>query len=136
MTNRSPFIKFIRLFHSQSFALYGISCQNVLSSQNLVPCSLTFCNFNPYSLFTFYHSSINMYCSISYILCIVASAICEIKHELHGRDANKARGEASRPHTKCLFSRIAQAEILCVGMFTKSGTQAIHHACAIVYVRT
>ena len=29
----------------------------MLSSQNLIPCSLTFCNFNPYLLFEFFNHS-------------------------------------------------------------------------------
>ena len=37
-------------------------------------------------------------------MCFAASAIREIKHEVRGRDANKARGEA-----ECFISRIARA---------------------------
>ena len=46
-----------------------MSCQNVLSSQNLIPCFLTFCStieskFNlylPFKFLIFYHSSIYIY---------------------------------------------------------------------------
>ena len=48
----------------------------MLSSQNHIPCSLTFCSFNPYLLFKFFnHSSVCMYVCI-YVCMYVRTYVC------------------------------------------------------------